>query len=327
MALIKCPDCGNMVSDKADACPVCGKPVSSIINNDSEALPKKQESEPTLEDAEFVETEGEQQHSDSPSLEIASVKIVSVPMLIIGLLSIFMLIGGILFCHRMIAEYKILNADESSRIYVFVQDTPLWSSTDTTSLDNVIDYLPYGTEVIINAEDASWYYVSARSHERANKTIKGYVAKSDVLFTRDYILFDSIFGDSNSKEHITSQKYRMALLAYYKENNIVGAVSSEETMEYDLPYPTEDNQWQLFCPNTSSEFNSVYFNGVSNGFGVLLTNLSSKERMLVYFTLDAYGTPRFETRIPAPDQGGIKMIEHITGDKESSRYSVQYVEE
>jgi zinc-ribbon domain len=31
MALIRCPDCGNEVSDQAPACPKCGKPISSAI--------------------------------------------------------------------------------------------------------------------------------------------------------------------------------------------------------------------------------------------------------------------------------------------------------
>ncbi len=28
MAMIKCPECGKEVSDKADACPNCGNPIS-----------------------------------------------------------------------------------------------------------------------------------------------------------------------------------------------------------------------------------------------------------------------------------------------------------
>lgn len=32
MALIKCTECGNMVSDKADKCPNCGCPVLDILN-------------------------------------------------------------------------------------------------------------------------------------------------------------------------------------------------------------------------------------------------------------------------------------------------------
>lgn len=40
MALIKCTECGNMVSDKADRCPHCGCPVS-IILSESEKAPEK----------------------------------------------------------------------------------------------------------------------------------------------------------------------------------------------------------------------------------------------------------------------------------------------
>lgn len=40
MALIKCTECGNMVSDKADRCPHCGYPVS-IILGESEKAPEK----------------------------------------------------------------------------------------------------------------------------------------------------------------------------------------------------------------------------------------------------------------------------------------------
>ena len=40
MALIKCTECGNMVSDKADRCPHCGCPVS-IILDESADTPEK----------------------------------------------------------------------------------------------------------------------------------------------------------------------------------------------------------------------------------------------------------------------------------------------
>lgn len=40
MALIKCTECGNMVSDKADRCPHCGCPVS-IILGETEKAPEK----------------------------------------------------------------------------------------------------------------------------------------------------------------------------------------------------------------------------------------------------------------------------------------------
>lgn len=33
MALIKCPDCGREVSDKANACPNCGCPLSEMVTS------------------------------------------------------------------------------------------------------------------------------------------------------------------------------------------------------------------------------------------------------------------------------------------------------
>ena len=48
MALIKCPECGNQVSDKASACPKCGCPTSEFSESDApsaEAMPDMKASE------------------------------------------------------------------------------------------------------------------------------------------------------------------------------------------------------------------------------------------------------------------------------------------
>ena len=41
MALIKCVECGKEISDKAPYCPNCGCPMSPIIENTNETIPKK----------------------------------------------------------------------------------------------------------------------------------------------------------------------------------------------------------------------------------------------------------------------------------------------
>ena len=46
MALIKCTECGNMVSDKADRCPHCGCPVSVILSDSVKAPEKPPVQEP-----------------------------------------------------------------------------------------------------------------------------------------------------------------------------------------------------------------------------------------------------------------------------------------
>lgn len=43
MAMIKCPECGKKISDKAEACPNCGCPIdkNSLNNIDNQKKPKK----------------------------------------------------------------------------------------------------------------------------------------------------------------------------------------------------------------------------------------------------------------------------------------------
>ena len=45
MALIKCPECGRQVSDKAAACPDCGYPINSSIQSHAESTKPKYDNE------------------------------------------------------------------------------------------------------------------------------------------------------------------------------------------------------------------------------------------------------------------------------------------
>lgn len=55
MALIKCTECGNMVSDKADRCPHCGCPVSIILGGSEKAPEKSPAKEPEQRPAHALE--------------------------------------------------------------------------------------------------------------------------------------------------------------------------------------------------------------------------------------------------------------------------------
>lgn len=55
MALIKCTECGNMVSDKADRCPHCGCPVSIILGGSEKAPEKSPAKEPEQRPAAALE--------------------------------------------------------------------------------------------------------------------------------------------------------------------------------------------------------------------------------------------------------------------------------
>ena len=60
MALISCPECGHMVSDRAAACPSCGYPIASVVSNAFGKPYEQEESEPQcLEVSENVLNESE----------------------------------------------------------------------------------------------------------------------------------------------------------------------------------------------------------------------------------------------------------------------------
>lgn len=49
MALIKCPECQNEVSDKATSCPHCGFPIHNVEENDNpEVVKESQEKSPKI---------------------------------------------------------------------------------------------------------------------------------------------------------------------------------------------------------------------------------------------------------------------------------------
>ena len=43
MALIKCPECGKEISDKAKTCPNCGCPIKKITGTENEILEQTEE--------------------------------------------------------------------------------------------------------------------------------------------------------------------------------------------------------------------------------------------------------------------------------------------
>lgn len=48
MALIKCPECGHDVSDKAESCPNCGYKISEKTGNDTYEPQKQNKSKKTI---------------------------------------------------------------------------------------------------------------------------------------------------------------------------------------------------------------------------------------------------------------------------------------
>ena len=83
MALIKCTECGNMVSDKADKCPNCGCPVSAILEETIH-----QASEPPAEPI-------EKQPVPPQQVEVTGVKVSHKSKLILVAILIVAIIAGV----------------------------------------------------------------------------------------------------------------------------------------------------------------------------------------------------------------------------------------
>lgn len=78
MALIKCPNCGQMISDKAKACPKCGEPVRIIDRTSNESFPRGQSY--SRQDSSIIPT---QKKTTSPAL-ITTIALLTLAVLTLG---------------------------------------------------------------------------------------------------------------------------------------------------------------------------------------------------------------------------------------------------
>ena len=78
MALIKCTNCGQMISDKAKACPKCGEPVRIIDRTSNESFPRGQSY--SRQDSSIIPT---QKKTTSPAL-ITTIALLTLAVLTLG---------------------------------------------------------------------------------------------------------------------------------------------------------------------------------------------------------------------------------------------------
>ena len=170
------------------------------------------------------------------------------------------------------------------------------------------------------------------------KKMKGFIASPYILEKRDFFLLNSIFGNEESKAVISTSKCRRALLDYFKSQNYVGNISAEDAANLGLPYPTYNNQWQVFCLSKDAKTNNVYYkkltrsNSKYTDFVVIIKNINSGERKILLFSFDdETETPRLEVEQSAMSYGTIKKasLHRYYGYEWGDEYylSVEYVNE
>lgn len=156
---------------------------------------------------------------------------------------------------------------------------------------NLLDLLPYGSELITYSVGDEWANVKAHGK-------KGVVSSSLILPSEDFHLLNSIWGNSDAKECVATAKCRLALLDYFKRANLNGGT-----------------EWQLYTQKKDSKPNTVFYPRVYDkkskftDFAFLVKNNQTKKRMFVLYSFDdETEEPVYRYDMEAPEEGYISGV-------------------
>ncbi len=300
----KCPECGATIDDDSTFCSECGAQLNdqSILQYENQQQPAMSEQpiDEIVQDAVVVEDDTKK-------------KPWGLIGLIVGLIVLACGAGGYLYYDNVYLPEKIDR--EAPRYYTMANAVVLRSSKSSGADYNKIGSLPYGTELITYEQDSEWSRVKVSSVNAEGTNQEGYVASSLLLSKPDFFLLNSVFGDQESKENVFTTKCRLAVLNYYKTRGYIGKIDDQLRMESGIATtPDSDNQWQIFCRPKEVKPNNVLFkrlydkNSRFTDFAVIIKNIVSGERKLLYFYFDEDETPHFLSEQDAPSEGYIKDI-------------------
>lgn len=186
---------------------------------------------------------------------------------------------------------------DALRTYVVATNVFLRSSEMAGVEYNILDKIPYGSELITYSKGTEWAHVKINGKE-------GYMASPYLIEQSDFYLLNSVWGDADSRECIESSKCRMAILDFYKRNNFTGGSAG----------------WQIYTKAKDVKPNSVSYPRLYNksskftDFLFIAKNNSTGQRMLAGYSFeDETEKPVFRFMIEAPADGYIQ--------KASVRYS------
>lgn len=157
---------------------------------------------------------------------------------------------------------------------------------------NKIISVPAESELIAYEDDGEWTKVKYIPNNDKSNPIEGYMASAYLIDRDDVYLLNSIFGDNDSKEELSTSKVRKGLLEYYRENDISGKINQELAQELGI-YTSPYDQWQVFSRNGNEILYKRAYNSSSKftDLAVIIENVYTGERKLLYFTYDEDETP------------------------------------
>lgn len=340
MALIKCPHCGQSISDKAPKCPRCGyvlhrtqaqtvNPNEIQIQRQSANYVEQQPAKPVqsqkpkslTKSGNEVDTVLTTEPKSKPISYAAEEPKKGNTGMVIGIIvALLLLAGGVggWFYYKNIALPAKIDA-EALRSYP-MSNVNLRSSKVAGVDYNNIATIPYGAELITYEMDSDWARVKVAPKTKGENPLIGYVASPYLLSRQDFFLLNSIYGDTDSKEVIATAKCRVALLKYFKDHQYIGEMSEEIRHEAGITIiPGTDNQWQVFSRAKNSKPNTTLFprlynkNSKFTDMLVIIRNISTGERKTLYFYFDDDETSHFAGEYWAPEAGYINKASLYDG--------------
>lgn len=182
---------------------------------------------------------------------------------------------------------------DALRTYVVATNVFLRSSQVAGVEYNVVNKLPYGSELITYSISDEWAEV------KANGTT-GYVASAYLLNQTDFNLLHGVWGNMDARDCIISSKCRLAILDYYKNH----ALSSGST------------GWQIYTKQKDQKPNTVFYPRLYNksskftDFIFIVKNNATGERTLACYSFeDETERPIFRFDTAAPTDGYIRSVQ------------------
>lgn len=182
---------------------------------------------------------------------------------------------------------------DALRTYVVATNVFLRSSQVAGVEYNVLNKLPYGSELITYSISGEWAEV------KANGTT-GYVASAYLLNQADFNLLHGVWGNMDARDCIISSKCRLAILDYYKSH----ALSSGST------------GWQIYTKQKDQKPNTVSYPRLCNkgskftDFIFIAKNNATGERTLACYSFeDETERPIFRFDTTAPADGYIRSVQ------------------